>query len=116
MSQYQMRTINFNAVRDLAVKIDRHPTAYLESDDLKALGIKVFDMCWETGVTADPAPQFCHPYPREDFNALVEGKDLEVHWPYCWDVNQYCCARGVSQAISMTLRGLSDSFQWEKKE
>src|SRR3989442_1765615 len=51
-------------VRDLAVKLLRHPTLYLNSDDLAAAGIEVAAMDIKTGTPADSGPQFCDLYPR----------------------------------------------------
>jgi hypothetical protein len=65
-------------VRDLAVKLLRHPTLYLNSDDLVTNGIEVAAMDIRTGTPADSGPQFCDLYPRKEFDAMFKMVD---EWP-----------------------------------
>jgi hypothetical protein len=65
-------------VRDLAVKLLRHPTLYLNSDDLATNGIEVAAMDIRTGTPADSGPQFGHLYPSKEFNAMFKMID---EWP-----------------------------------
>jgi hypothetical protein len=62
-------------VRDLAVKLLRHPTLYLNSDDLATNNIEVVAMDIRTGTPADSGSQFCDLYPCREFDAMFKMVD-----------------------------------------
>jgi hypothetical protein len=63
---------------DLAVKLLHHPTLSPNSDDLATIGIEIVTMEIKTGTLADSGPQFCHLYPRREFDAMFKMVD---EWP-----------------------------------
>ena len=65
-------------VRDLAVKLLRHPTLHLNSDDLATNSIEVVAMDIRTGTPADSGPQFCDLYPCREFDVMFQKVD---EWP-----------------------------------
>jgi hypothetical protein len=65
-------------VRDLAVKLLRHPTLHLNSDDLATNNIEVVAMDIRTGTPEDSGSQFCDLYPCREFDAMFKMVD---EWP-----------------------------------
>ena len=68
----------FNHVAYLLRKVHRKRGSYLSADDLTSLGIKVSEMDLETGRPADSGPQFCDPYPSEEFDKLFEKVSADL--------------------------------------
>ena len=70
-------------VRDLAVLVEKHPSAYLGEDELKKLSVDVVPMDLYTGIPADGQQQFCKPYPREQFDKIFEERKDSIDWERC---------------------------------
>jgi hypothetical protein len=68
----------FNHVSHLLRKVHRKRGSYLSADDLTSLGIKVSEMDLETGRPADSGPQFCNPYPNQEFDKLFEKVSADL--------------------------------------
>ena len=89
-------------VRDLAVKLLRHPTLHLNSDDLATNSIEVVAMDIRTGTPADSGPQFCDLYPRGEFDAMFKMVD---EWPRLKELRGggYLAALQMRQLIEKSL-------------
>jgi hypothetical protein len=69
---------SYRHVCNLTIELLRHPTYYLNSDDLASNGIEVAAMDIKTGTPADSGPQFCDLYPSREFDAMFKMVDK---WP-----------------------------------
>jgi len=87
-------------VRDLVVKLRRHPPGPLSSDDLAAYGIEAVNMDIETGTPADSGQKFCDLYPLSEFNAIFKKVD---EWPRLEEIRGYKAALLMRQLIEKSL-------------
>jgi hypothetical protein len=87
-------------VRDLAVELLRHPTYYLNSDDLASNGIEVAAMDIKTGTPADSGPQFCDLYPCREFDTMFQKVN---EWPQRKGPGVYYAALQMRRLIESSL-------------
>jgi hypothetical protein len=91
-------------VAHLLRKVHRKHGSYLSADDLESLGIKVSEMDLETGRPADAGPQFCEPYPSQEFDKVFEKVSADLRLGDEEDV--YAAGHGMGMLIEDCLRNL----------
>ena len=112
----------YYAIRDLAIKLSRYPSAHLTDQDLKELNVEVISMNVETGSASDKKEHFCRPFPKDRFERLY-GKDSdyskwELHlndsydpqdpeWTWCM-TDPYDIAINTEHLLDALLDGVSD--------
>ena len=69
----------FHVIRDLAIKIEKHPSAHFSENELKDLGIEVAAIDLETGEAADDHELFCRPLAGDVFEKLM-AKNHKIDW------------------------------------
>lgn len=89
--------------------------SYLSASDLERLGIKLSGMDIETGRPADSGPQFCEPYPSQEFDNVFEKVSVDLRLGE--DENDvYVTAWGIGMLFEDCLRDLEMSYFTEPSD
>jgi hypothetical protein len=102
-------------VADLLRRVRRKRGSYLSANDLECLGIKLSEMDIETGRPADSGPQFCEPYPSQEFDKVFEKVSADLRLGEDED-DVYATAWGIGMLIEDCLRDLGVFNCWNPSE
>jgi hypothetical protein len=105
----------FYRVVDLLRRVRRKRGSYLSADDLECLGIKQSGMDIETGRPADSGPQFCEPYPSQEFDKVFEKVSADLRLGEDED-DVYVTAWGIGMLIGNCLRDLGVFNCWNPSD
>jgi len=96
-----------------------HKGSYLSTEYLESLGIMVSAMDFETGRPADSGPQFCEPYPSEQFDRVFEFDKLYEASKDFGPLDEgdvYCTALGIGTIIDNFLHDMGMYVGFEPSE
>ena len=80
MAKQELKDHPYYAIRDLVIKLRKYPSAQLDPEDLKRLGVEITSMDVETGISSDGRLQFSKPFSRASFEDLLRHHKDDISW------------------------------------